>query len=169
MFDAVHDVSGQIVMAGAIDIHSHIAGGNVNSARSCCRIRFCRGRETIPLLPLGKCINAGGSAAFKSNVRTFGLDDKVQGYGVSSRRILEAMHRAVVALKIPHPLHVHCNNLGVPNSIEMVLATMDAAEGAPMHFAHVQFYSYGNEGALGFSSASDRSIEGMRRHPKHIG
>ena len=28
--DEVHDVSGKIVMAGAIDIHSHIAGGNVN-------------------------------------------------------------------------------------------------------------------------------------------
>src|SRR5215471_11273870 len=31
--DEVYDVSGKIVMAGAIDIHSHIAGGNVNSAR----------------------------------------------------------------------------------------------------------------------------------------
>jgi len=30
--DEVHDVSGKTVMAGAIDIHSHIAGGNVN----CC-------------------------------------------------------------------------------------------------------------------------------------
>ena len=27
------DVSGKIVMAGGIDIHSHIAGGNVNAAR----------------------------------------------------------------------------------------------------------------------------------------
>ena len=31
--DEVFDVSGKIVMAGAIDIHSHIAGGNVNTAR----------------------------------------------------------------------------------------------------------------------------------------
>ncbi|MGH6853599.1 MAG: amidohydrolase family protein, partial [Methylocella sp.] len=31
--DEAHDVSGKIVMAGAIDIHSHIAGGNVNTAR----------------------------------------------------------------------------------------------------------------------------------------
>jgi formylmethanofuran dehydrogenase subunit A len=31
--DAEHDVSGHFVMAGAIDIHSHIAGGNVNTAR----------------------------------------------------------------------------------------------------------------------------------------
>ena len=31
--DVEHDVSGHIVMAGAIDIHSHIAGGGVNTAR----------------------------------------------------------------------------------------------------------------------------------------
>ena len=28
-----YDAAGKIVMAGAIDIHSHIAGGNVNTAR----------------------------------------------------------------------------------------------------------------------------------------
>jgi len=31
--DATFDVSGKIVMAGGIDIHSHIAGANVNTAR----------------------------------------------------------------------------------------------------------------------------------------
>ena len=31
--DVTHDVTGHVVMAGAIDIHSHIAGGSVNTAR----------------------------------------------------------------------------------------------------------------------------------------
>src|SRR5215831_9118862 len=31
--EASHDATGKIVMAGAIDIHSHIAGWNVNTAR----------------------------------------------------------------------------------------------------------------------------------------
>lgn len=31
--DVDYDISGKIVMAGAVDIHSHIAGGNVNTAR----------------------------------------------------------------------------------------------------------------------------------------
>ena len=31
--DASFDVAGHIVMAGAIDVHSHIAGGGVNTAR----------------------------------------------------------------------------------------------------------------------------------------
>ena len=32
-YNIVYDVKGMIVMAGGIDIHSHIAGGNVNNAR----------------------------------------------------------------------------------------------------------------------------------------
>ncbi len=32
-YKTTYDVDGMIVMAGAIDIHSHIAGGNVNNAR----------------------------------------------------------------------------------------------------------------------------------------
>ena len=31
--DETYDAAGKIVMAGAIDIHSHIAGSNVNTAR----------------------------------------------------------------------------------------------------------------------------------------
>ncbi|MGH8756468.1 MAG: formylmethanofuran dehydrogenase subunit A, partial [Burkholderiales bacterium] len=32
--DREHDVSGRIVMAGAIDLHTHIGGGKVNIARN---------------------------------------------------------------------------------------------------------------------------------------
>ena len=32
-FKTIYDATDLIVMAGAIDIHSHIAGGNVNNAR----------------------------------------------------------------------------------------------------------------------------------------
>ncbi len=32
-YKVTYDVEGMIVMSGAIDIHSHIAGGNVNNAR----------------------------------------------------------------------------------------------------------------------------------------
>ena len=31
--DESHDATGKLVMAGAIDLHSHIAGANVNTAR----------------------------------------------------------------------------------------------------------------------------------------
>jgi formylmethanofuran dehydrogenase subunit A len=32
-FNEILDVSGKVVMAGVVDIHSYIAGGNVNTAR----------------------------------------------------------------------------------------------------------------------------------------
>jgi formylmethanofuran dehydrogenase subunit A len=112
-----------------------------------------------------KVINAGGANAFKWNVRSFGLDDEVPYYGVSSRRILEVLQRAVVELGVPHPIHVHCNNLGTPGNVETALATMEAAQGLPMHLAHIQFYGYGAEGPRGFSSAAARLLETFRRHP----
>ena len=42
----MHDVSGKIVMAGAIDIHSHIGGGNENIARLL--LPKCIGRRAAP-------------------------------------------------------------------------------------------------------------------------
>jgi formylmethanofuran dehydrogenase subunit A len=108
-----------------------------------------------------KVINAGGAAAFKSNLREFSLDDVVPFYGVSSRAIVKTLQRAVHELGVPHPLHVHCNNLGLAGSADTALATIAAAEGLPLHLAHLQFYGYGKEGDRGFSSAAARLAEAV--------
>src|SRR6202048_1249906 len=50
--DEVHDVSGKIVMGGAIDIHSHIAGGNVNTARLLLPEKHQNRVPNPPALPL---------------------------------------------------------------------------------------------------------------------
>ena len=62
---------------------------------------------------------------------------------------------------MPHPLHVHCSNLGVPGNVDTTLATIDAAEGLPIHLTHVQFHSYGTEGDRKFSSAARRIAEAV--------
>ena len=108
-----------------------------------------------------KVINAGGAAAFKDNVRAFSLDDVVPCYGVTSRAIVQALQHAVHDLGVPHPLHVHCNNLGMAGNAETALATIAAAEGLPLHLAHLQFYGYGKEGERGFSSAAARIAEAV--------
>lgn len=112
-----------------------------------------------------KVINAGGSQAFKAGVEQFGLDDEVPDYGISSRRLLTSLQTAVHQLGIPHPVHVHCNNLGVPGNVQTAIDTMDAAQGLHMHLAHVQFYGYGAEGNRGFSSAAAQLMEAFNRHP----
>ena len=108
-----------------------------------------------------KVINAGGVAAFKENVRSFSFDDVVPSYGVTSRQILKALQRAVHEAGVPHPLHVHCNNLGLPGNVETALSTIAAAEDMPLHLAHLQFYAYGAEGPQGFSSAAPRLAEAV--------
>jgi formylmethanofuran dehydrogenase subunit A len=106
-------------------------------------------------------INAGGAAAFKDNVRAFSFDDVVPHYGLTSRQIIKGLQRAVSDLGVPHPLHVHCNNLGLPGNFQTALDTIAAAEDLPLHLAHLQFYGYGSEGKLGFSSAAPRLAEAV--------
>jgi formylmethanofuran dehydrogenase subunit A len=246
--DESFDATGCIVMAGAIDIHSHIAGANVNTARlllpeqhrahaprpastplsnagwstywtgrlyaemgfttvvepaisphqalhahleladtpvidkailailgnddfglslmrdrsgpSAIRDHVAWTLQTTKALGI-KVINAGGVAAFKDNVRAFSFDDVVPHYGVSSRQIVKTLQRAVSDLGVPHPLHVHCNNLGLAGNFETALATIEAAENLPLHLAHLQFYGYGKEGKQGFSSAAPKLAEAV--------
>ena len=110
-------------------------------------------------------INAGGVAAFKENMRSFSFDDVVPSYGVTSRQIVKTLQSAVRELGVPHPLHVHCNNLGLPGNFETALSTIAAAEDAPLHLAHLQFYGYGSEGPQGFSSAAPRLAEALKTAP----
>src|SRR5215470_1039188 len=243
--DATYDAAGKIVMAGAIDVHSHIAGWNVNTARLLLP-EFHRAAAPRPAAPplsaagwstfatgclyaqmgfttvvepavlphyalhahleladipiidkatlavlgnddfllglmrdsagaaairdyvawtldatrsLGiKVVNAGGSIALKENVRQFSFDDVVPHYGVSSRAIVKALQRAAHEAGVPHPLHVHCNNLGMAGNVESALAAIAAGEGLPLHLAHLQFYGNSKKGPRGFSSAAARPL-----------
>lgn len=48
---------------------------------------------------------------------------------------------------LPHPVHIHCNNLGMPGNWETTLETMRALEGHKGHITHIQFHSYGGGSA----------------------
>lgn len=247
--DRTIDATGCVVMAGAIDVHSHIAGGNVVLSRlllpelhadeapeggvrgtsgsageigaAYARMGFTTVVEPamppiaalathlelaeVPLIDragltvmgnddqllallrageseaavrdlvalnlatsrgLGlKVINAGGAAAFKDGASRFALDDEVPAYGLTSRRILEALLDAVEAIGVPHPLHVHCSNLGLPGSDDSLVATVEAAQGRRMHLAHAQFYGYAARAEGGFASAAERICATLRDHP----
>ena len=84
---------------------------------------------------------------------------------MAPRRIVAALSRAVRELGLAHPLHIHCNQLGVPGNIDTTLATIAAAEGAPLHLTHVQFHSYGAEGDRRFSSGAARIAEAVNGNP----
>ncbi len=112
-----------------------------------------------------KVVNPGGISAFKFNQRSLNVDERHTHYGVTPRRVLHALARAVHELGVPHPLHIHASNLGVAGNIGSTLATIEALEGLPGHLTHVQFHSYGTEGTRKFSSAAQQLAEAVNRHP----
>ena len=249
--DAEYDLRGKIVMAGAIDIHTHIGGGKVNIARTllpelCRQAPVKRGELTrsgcshatpstlltgyryaemgyttafepavmpfnarqahmemadTPILDTGgyamlgnddfllrlladgtdqalindyvawtlqatrcigiKVVNPGGINAFKFNARKLDIDEPNPYYSVTPRQIVSCLTQALYDLGVPHPLHVHASNLGVPGNFSTTLETMKAAGGLPLHLTHIQFHSYGTEGERKFSSAAAEIAEAI--------
>lgn len=113
-----------------------------------------------------KVVNPGGISAFKFNQRSLDLDESHHHYqGVTPRRIIFSLARALDELGVPHPLHIHASNLGVPGNMDTTLNTMLASEGFPIHLTHIQFHSYGTEGDRKFSSGAARIAEAINSNP----
>lgn len=109
-----------------------------------------------------KIVNPGGIEAWKSGQRNLnGLDDVLAGRGIAPRAILETLADAANALKLPHPIHIHCNNLGIPGNAAVTLATMQALAGRRAHLTHLQFHAYGGPG---WSSGARPLIEYVNSH-----
>jgi formylmethanofuran dehydrogenase subunit A len=60
-------------------------------------------------------------------------------------KIVAQLSQIVDDLGLPHPMHLHCNNLGAPGNVATTLETMKALEGRRAHMAHLQFHSYGGD------------------------
>ncbi len=91
-----------------------------------------------------KVVNPGGIERWKQghgNVSR--LDDRVDHFDVSPRQIVTEIARAVDELKLPHPVHLHGLNLGLPGNAETTLETLRTLDGHRAHLAHIQFHSYG--------------------------
>ena len=91
-----------------------------------------------------KLVNPGGVEVWKHHAagNVSGLDQPVDFYNVTPRQIISSMSKAVDELSLPHPVHIHCNQLGMPGNWQTTLASMQALEGRG-HITHIQFHSYG--------------------------
>ena len=112
-----------------------------------------------------KIVNPGGIAAFKYNGRKLDLDEPGPRYPARPRDILVSLADAVTRLGVPHPIHVHGCNLGVPGNGRTTLDTIAALEGRRIHLTHLQFHSYGTEGPRKFSSAAAEIAELINKCP----
>jgi formylmethanofuran dehydrogenase subunit A len=113
-----------------------------------------------------KIVNAGGIQAWKSGQRNLTEIDQTLGSSrVTPRAILETLTDAANALRLPHPVHIHCNNLGMPGNVHTTLETMEALDGRRAHFTHLQFHCYGKTAEGGWTSAADQVIEYVNGNP----
>jgi len=112
-----------------------------------------------------KLVNPGGVEMWKflGNART--IDDEVAAFGVTPRRIIQSLAEASMDLHLPHPVHIHCNNLGVAGNWETTMETMKALDGRRGHLAHVQFHSYGGRPSGLFTSHVRELAEYVNTHP----
>lgn len=117
-----------------------------------------------------KVVNPGGVEIWKQKAagNAKDLDTKVDYFDVTPRQILQGVAEAANALRLPHPLHVHCNNLGLPGNWKTTLETMKALDGHRAHLTHIQFHSYaGGEGdETTFGSKVAPLVEWFNAHPE---
>jgi formylmethanofuran dehydrogenase subunit A len=114
-----------------------------------------------------KLVNPGGVEMWKrNNGNVTSLDDGVDGLGVTPRTVLEGIATAVDDVGLPHPVHVHCNNLGVAGNARTTLDTLGTLDGRRVHLAHVQFHSYGGKAGGRMRSNAPEIAEYLSAHPE---
>ncbi|MBY9005231.1 MAG: formylmethanofuran dehydrogenase subunit A [Candidatus Lokiarchaeota archaeon] len=122
-----------------------------------------------------KIVNPGGveNWAWGKNVDT--LDDHVLHFEVSPREILEGLGKVNELLELPHPIHVHGNNLGHPGNYNYSLdifkemEKLKAKHGRDnvLHYTHCQFNAYGGSNWKDFCSGATEIAKYINSH-QHI-
>jgi formylmethanofuran dehydrogenase subunit A len=112
-----------------------------------------------------KLVNPGGVERWKNgNGNVTSLDDDV--VGVTPRQVIDTIAGAVHDLGLPHPVHVHCNNLGVAGNWRTTLDTLKTLEGRRAHLAHLQFHAYGGKPGGTMRSKAPELAEYLGAHPE---
>lgn len=115
-----------------------------------------------------KLVNPGGVEIWKHRPSGYEtqLEETVDHFGVTPRQIIRELAAAADDLKLPHPVHIHANMLGLPGNWKTTLETMRCLEGHRGHMAHIQFHSYGggDEDENSFNSKVEPLVEYVNAH-----
>ena len=107
-----------------------------------------------------KAVNPGGIVNWKWGKNASTLSSIVEGYKeMTPAKIIAGLAGIVDDLGLPHPIHLHCNNLGVPGNADLTIETMRVLEGRRAHLAHLQFHAYGGDGWSSMRSEAARVAE----------
>jgi formylmethanofuran dehydrogenase subunit A len=117
-----------------------------------------------------KIVNPGGLEAWGFGKNVHSIDDNIPGYCLTPREIMRGLVKVNKMLNLPHTIHLHTNNLGLPGNYVTTLDTMKALEdlstdGKPVaHITHIQFSSFKGDGWGTMCSASEEISSYMNNH-----
>jgi formylmethanofuran dehydrogenase subunit A len=117
-----------------------------------------------------KIVNPGGLEAWGFGKNVHSIDDTIPGYCLTPRDLIRGLVKVNKLLNLPHSIHLHTNNLGLPGNYVTTLDTMKALEdlstdGKPVaHITHIQFSSFKGDSWGTMCSASEEISSYMNNH-----
>jgi formylmethanofuran dehydrogenase subunit A len=120
-----------------------------------------------------KIVNPGGLESWGFGRNVHSIDDQVPDFRITPREIVRGLAKVNKMLNLPHTIHLHTNNLGVPGNYVTTLDTMKcledlATDNKPVaHITHMQFSSFKGDGWRTMSSAADEISKYINNH-NHI-
>jgi len=122
-----------------------------------------------------KIVNPGGVENWAWGKNCDNVDTPVLHWDVTPRQIVESLAKANELLKLPHSIHVHCNNLGHPGNYKHSIETFKICEkikptgdrNSSFHVTHCQFNAYAGTNWGDMSSGAADIAEYANSH-KHM-
>lgn len=114
-----------------------------------------------------KIVNPAGTEAWGWGGNVHGIDDPAPYFDITGAEIIKGLAEVNEKLGLPHPIHLHCNDLGHPGNYETTLKSFDLVKGmkakpkhgkrdAVLYATHVQFHSYGGTNWRDFVSEAPK-------------
>jgi len=94
-----------------------------------------------------KMVNPGGTYAWAHGVDLRDHEGEIPGWGITPKDVTRSVCKAVEALKLPHMMHFHPNNLGRVGNVETTIAQLDMIKdikghGGRDHICHLTHMSF---------------------------
>lgn len=117
-----------------------------------------------------KIVNPGGLESWGFGRNVHSIDDQVPNFCITPREIMCGLAKVNKMLNLPHTIHLHTNNLGLPGNYTTTLDTMRALEslatdGKPVaHITHLQFSSFAGDGWGSMRSGAEEISSYINAH-----
>jgi len=117
-----------------------------------------------------KIVNPGGLESWGFGRNVHSIDDQVPNFCITPREIMCGLAKVNKMLNMPHAIHLHTNNLGIPGNYTTTLETMKCLESVPMngrpvaHITHLQFSSFAGEDWGTLTSGAEEITNYINNH-----